>query len=397
MARSYPLVALAFVMASGIASATPVEPFTIFTVGDSLSDTGTNTFDLLSPPYFSDEHAFTGSGITYQGPAPRYSDGPVWIERLESRYGGTGWDAYFRDQWPKANGVSLDASFGVPDGTLGTLQPSDPILFGGTNFASGGAQTDGFAIPVNGILAADLQNQGNLAQLALDGSLYGFDALTNAQVDRSLFVVQGGGNDFFKIQAPSDIPTVLQDAVDRLGGIIGNLAAEGATQFLVPNLPGYVAADDWVAGTLAEIRALSQAFNALLAQEIGQLRASLGIDIYEVDWFGLFDDMVADPQAYGLANISEPCLNLDASLGFESFCNAPESFLMFDALHPNSVAHQAMADSAWAALTGFNARLERLNAASVPEPATLGLGLLALAIAARRSRRVFVSDGGTSK
>jgi len=364
------------------AKAVPTQPFAIFTIGDSLSDTGNLSATEDLPPrgiYFGDTAAFDAIFVADSEPYRRYSDGPVWIERLEERLGGTpDWNSYIRADWERAFGRGLDEGVGLPTGSTGVIQSSDPSAAFGANFAFGGAQTDNVLF---GAAPSSLADQAAfVGGVATRGALVA--PPTSDQIDRSLFVVQGGGNDFFKITNPSEAPSVLQTAVDNLARIITDLAGDGAEHILVPNLPGYAVADDWLAANPADIRTLSAGFNALLALELDALRATLGVDIYEVDWFGLFDDMLADPANFGLANTDAPCADFDASSVLESLCSDPASYLMFDALHPSSTAHQAMADAAWDALAGFN---PGSVTGAVPEPATALLMLATLGWVRRRN------------
>lgn len=365
------------------AEAVPTQPFAIFTIGDSLSDTGNLSIAEGLPPrgiYFGDAAAFDAASPPGSEPLRRYSDGPVWIERLEQRLGGTpGWNSYIRADWERAFGAGIDELLGLPIGSTGVIQSSDPKLGAlGSSFAFGGAQTDN--VLFGGISSSLVAQAAEAGGVATRGAFVA--PPTSDQIARSLFVVQGGGNDFFKITNPSDAPSILQTAVDNLAQIITDLAGDGAEHILVPNLPGYAVADDWLAANPADIRTLSAGFNALLASELDALRATLGVDIYEVDWFGLFDDMLADPANFGLANTDAPCADFDASSVLESLCSDPASYLMFDALHPSSTAHQAMADAAWDALAGFN---PGSVTGAVPEPATALLMLATLGWVRRRN------------
>lgn len=357
------------------AHAVPNDIFAIGIVGDSLSDTGNLSGSAGYPPaglYYGDAAAYSGLGIVAEDAYRRFSNGPVWVERLENLLGGTPeFDTWFRDNWQTnyAPGQTIDASLGLPEGSVGTIRSSSPIGVSlGANWAYGGAQTSGTLFG-----GESLVSQGQLLSSFLRDEIPGFKAFSSAQRDRSLYVVQGGGNDFFNITGPGDIPVVLQGAVGALGSIIIDLANAGASNFLVPNLPGYIVADDWVTATPADVRGLSQAFNGLLASELADLRANLGVEIVEVDWFALFDDITANPGNYGLTNISQPCLDFDAGLGLEGMCGNPDDHMMYDALHPNAVVHQAMAEAAYVAL--------QANMAPVPLPAgwlLMGPALLAI-------------------
>ncbi|MCP5199748.1 MAG: SGNH/GDSL hydrolase family protein [Gammaproteobacteria bacterium] len=363
------------------AHAVPNDIFAIGTIGDSLSDTG-NLSGVIggSPPaglYYGDAGSLGGTGVVAEDAWRRFSNGPVWVERLENLLGGTPeFDMAVRAAYEQSWGATVDQGLGLPGGSVGTIESSDPLNpWLGFNQAFGGAQTNGTLFG-----GLSLQQQGQFhADFLRDGiPSFNWPAPTTDQRDRTLYVVQGGGNDFFNITGPGDIPVVLQGAVDALGSIITDLADAGASNFLVPNLPGYIVADDWVTATPADVRSLSQAFNGLLASELADLRTNLGVEIVEVDWFALFDEIAANPAHYGLTNISQPCLDFDAGLGLEGMCGNPDEYMMYDALHPNAAVHQAMAEAAYVAL--------QENTAPVPLPAgwlLMGPALIAVARARR--------------
>ncbi|MGE3772164.1 MAG: hypothetical protein AB7I32_04520, partial [Gammaproteobacteria bacterium] len=146
-------------------------------------------------------------------------------------------------------------------------------------------------------------------------------------------------------------------------GMVRDLHDAGAQSFMIPNLPGYSVVDDWFSGTPQGTLFFAQQFNASLADTIAALRAELGVTIIEVDFFGLFQSLLASPPP-SITNVSQPCLDMSASLGFEGLCSNPEAFLMFDALHPSAATHALMGEAALSA---------------VPLPTALPLFVLALA------------------
>src|SRR5579859_2382002 len=152
------LAVLSLFTAVSSAHAGPINQIVVF--GDSLSDTG---------------NTFAASGIP---PAPyfqgRYSNGPIWIERLAS--------------------------------LLGVAAPA-PSLKGGTDFAFGGAETG------SGLSPKGVPNM--LTQVA---EFLGASKPKSGQ----LFVLWGGANNFFDGQTNPKVP-----AMD-IGSAITSLAAAGA-------------------------------------------------------------------------------------------------------------------------------------------------------------------------
>jgi len=100
------------------------------------------------------------------------------------------------------------------------------------------------------------------------------------------------------------------------------------------------------------------------AAELSAVGGNPGVRVF--DLFGLVDDVVANPGAFGFTNVSDACARFTT-------CD-PSTFVFWDGIHPTSGG----------ALVISNAMLS-----VVPEPATLillGVGLVMAAVTARRQR-----------
>src|SRR5262245_48131739 len=194
----------------------------------------------------------------YEG---RFSNGPIWIDGL-------------------AAGLGL------------TVSPSYP---GGNNYAWGGAVTG----PGGGVLPPySLLDQRDFF-LEDHGGVADPDAL---------YVIWGGGNDVLDEDSAN--------APENLGAIIGDLAAAGAVNFLVPNLPNLGLVPLSLADGTSEVKEqLTLEFNAELAQIIGELSATLPVNIMTLDVFGLFNEILAAPGDWGYTNWTEPCYEGPLGLG----------------------------------------------------------------------------------
>ena len=264
----------------------------IVAFGDSLTDTG-NIFNLFG--------GFYPGPPNFQG---RFSNGPLYVERLAERLG-----------------------VGAPT----------PSRTGGTNYAYGGAQTG------TGNFNIGTQVDSYLA--------------TSPTVEAGqLFVIYGGANDFLGgNQNDASVP------INNLSSSITALSIHGATQFLVPNLPPLGVTPDY-RGTADETRLndLSVAFNSGLEAELSRLESSLGIHVSRLDTYGLFQDVLGNPSAYGLTNVTDAAYNETT----ESVVANPDEYLFWDTLHPTATAHRLLGDRAYA---------------SVPEPGGTVLLVLGLA------------------
>lgn len=259
---------------------------TIF--GDSLSDPG-NLFGLTGffPPFPYSEG--------------RFSNGDLWVDYLVDDLG---------------------------------FEPSQV-----QNFAVGGATTgrDNGLDPVIG-LATD--TEVNLPGLLdeVDSYLGGLGEGT-ANPD-SLYVVWAGANDLFNLPSdPAAIPAFIATSVQNIATAITNLAVQGADTFLVPNLPNLgLTPRALTDGTSQQATALSQAFNAGLANTLVALEQSLSatIDIIPVDLFGLTTEIIGAPAEFGFTNVTDPLLN-------QGLLDDP-GYFWWDQQHPTTTVHELLAD-----------------------------------------------------
>lgn len=315
MTRFIPASILFFIFTSFV-SAAPITNFISF--GDSLSDTGnvslaTGGLFPASPPYASGR--FT-SNFT-DGSA-----GVVWFDLVANQLGF----------------------------------PSTNSLAGGSNYAFGGARTGGGGFPLSLV-----------AQTGVYLAAVGGQADQNA-----LYSVFGGGNDV----RDNDIVS----SVSNISSIITQLHLAGAKNFFVPNvlnigLTPESLANEAPGGSGAVITAASIAFNAELQNEMQLLRASLAINIIELDLFSLFEGVILDPASFDFSNIIDPCFNEFAG----TLCADPDSYLFFDGIHPTAAGHVLLANFAYAAI---------MDAMNVSAPATLAMFLSGLAVLSFRRKKV---------
>lgn len=267
----------------------PTGPFTqIVVFGDSLSDAGNihAAFSIVpQAPYFDG----------------RLSNGPVWVERLASRYGLV----------------------------------ARPSFRGGTNFAHAASGTgrglgQSFGLP----LGPNVRQQVDL--------YHGQPAGTE------LFVVWGGANDVFDVLGDdcNDPPTTIADNVFLA---VARLYELGGRWFLVPNLPD-IGLTPRYRDTPRQERAtqLSNDVNAALGARLDQLETLPDIRIWRMDIAALFAEMIASPPP-GLTNTTDPAWTggfLGYAGGEGQLAENPDAYLFWDDVHPTRVSHQVLAERA---------------------------------------------------
>jgi phospholipase/lecithinase/hemolysin len=278
----------------------------IVVFGTSLSDPG-NAFALLgdqgTPPDFMLNPLLIPS-VPYAKGGHHFSNGATWVEQFGK-------------------------SVGLEGSVQAALRTEDPQV---TNFAVGAARAynDGINFNLTRQVDAFLLRSGGVAS------------------SQALYVIEMGSNDIrdsFQIYATGgNGGPVLQAALGSIASNIQRLYLAGAREFLVwaaPNvaLTPAIRSLGPAAGGLAT--SLTQAFNGGLAQVLAQLPLGLpGISLARLDAYQLLNEIVADPPAFELTNVTTPCVTPnDAPFS----CKHADRFLFWDGIHPTMAGHAILA------------------------------------------------------
>ena len=293
----------------------------IVVFGTSLSDSG-NAFTLLSdqtafgideacdmgtpanvPPYDALDDLLIPDGSYARG-GHHVTNGATWIEQL-------------------ARGKGLSGSVRPALGNTG-IQAS--------NYAVGGARASDFPCRFN------LDDQ-------LDAYLKDFPQ-TSAE---TLIVIEMGSNDVRDALAAQD-PGIITAALGKIGDAINTLYEQGARNFLLVNIPpiGETPAvkliDDRFPGVADSANGLSALFNAELEQiQIGLNSSLAGIDVRILDVFALLNEIILEPDSFGIANTEDPCVTPDLP---PFTCKKPDTYLFWDGIHPTKAVHGIVAQKA---------------------------------------------------
>ncbi len=290
-----------------------------FTFGDSLSDGGNffiETGEVVTAPY----EPVPAAPYTVGG--HHFSNGNTWIEQLTAR---------------------------LHQPTSGHPASQAPGVF--TNYAVGRARAranaPGFpffdmSVQVNTFFADHGGNAPSGATFAIwFGSNDVRDALFALQVDPSGATSIG----------------IIQDALMSIGNNIIALHGAGSRKFLVLNVPNLAITPAVIAlgaqNPLIPVFAeqFSIAFNGGLSDTLDFLETLLpGIEFRRLDTFALLNDIVANPEAWDFEQVTTPCLTFGVVPG--AICNRPNRRLFWDAVHPTTAGHTAVADAAEELLLG---------------------------------------------
>jgi outer membrane lipase/esterase len=231
-----------------------------------------------------------GDSLSDNGNAGRFSNGPVWVEFIAERMG-----------------VELK-----------------PSRAGGSNYAVGGARTQGGASDVRGQLASYLSTRKGGADVG------------------TLHIVSGGANDLLAAGCQPNRDAVSRSAAASLAANVDDLVAAGVRRILVPNLPdiGYAPVVRALGSScVAAARRLTETFNAALERRLRAIEEKRSVRVQRLDVFSLADEVMRDPRSAGFENVTIPCQG--------GPCGGA---LFWDYLHPTSAAHARLAAEALRAL-----------------------------------------------
>ena len=296
--------------------------------GDSLSDTG-NKYAITgfanTPPYSELLEFFLVADGPYTRGGLHHSNGATWIEQYALSLGQEG---YVRPAL-RSQGKARNYAYGGARARLG------PVIIPNANQHLS-TQVTNFLADVNNVAPSD-----------------------------ALYIIFIGANDIFDAVYALSLDltgttseTVLNNAVLSVASEVGRLSYAGATHFVVLNAPDlgltpavaiadalFSASSPFInpGDVIAAATLFSNLYNAGLNDALGLVP---GVQI--VDIFTEFEDLVSNPQNYGLTNSTDACVTPEQP---PYVCNKPDEFVFWDGVHPTKVTHGIIADIVADAIT----------------------------------------------
>ena len=133
-------------------------------------------------------------------------------------------------------------------------------------------------------------------------------------------------------------PVALGAAAD-MNFIVGSVAQAGAGTILVTNLPKLSLTPQFRATPAAPLAdyAVTTFNGALLTGLNATAAARPGANIIMMDLFKIGDVIAANPGAFGVSNVTQPCFN------GVTVCANPNDYFYFDGVHPTAAGHAVIA------------------------------------------------------
>lgn len=273
--------------------------------------------DSLSDHYGLQVYFGTYDPVTNPNGVPEvWSDGDVWVEYLAA-----GW------------GASLE------------------------NNAIGGAMTLGHESETVQMLS----NNGTIPNLGLVGQV-GMYVAGSPQIDseETLFTIWIGANDLMEFGRGEYYTTepyvMIAGAMTSITDAVVSLYSQGASHFLILNLPDIAKSPGYNKRSpeeIASVTQLVQAYNGALTANIEKLEASLdGITIDSYDMFAYLGEII---DSGTFVNVTDTYMELDAEGNKTGNVNGDAAdYLFWDSIHPTTRAHEIIADKLDEAIFSVN-------------------------------------------
>ncbi|MCF3947044.1 autotransporter domain-containing protein [Acidiphilium sp. AL] len=306
---------------SGIALALAIAPFayaaspgSFYAFGDSLVDNG-NIPRLTGIPY---------------PPSPPYyeyhfSNGPVWAEYLP---GLTGLD------FQPSNDYGVGGAF------------TGPLTIDGQTF-NNISNVEGFPAPLPSFLQ-------EIQSFASKGGHFTSRDVVGVWVGANNYFVAAGQILADPAQYKQIIIGAVTTAITQTSEGIVQLAQLGARQIIVQSLPPLGATPEFNANPLESFVAdqISTAHDAALERAIATIHQKIGTNIILINQSLLFKELLVNPGAFGITNVTDACRLTAACLGQP--LSVQNQYLFWGNVHPTTHTHLLVAEYSASALNNLD-------------------------------------------
>ena len=236
------------------------------------------------------------------------------------------------------------------------------------------------------------QQQGITYQDTNNTSGFGFNTayLTNfvsafhapPDATNSLFIVWAGASDLFwpwfynNTNDPAWVDSINQ-SMTNTAWIIQNLYAKGARSLVLPNAVNIGAAPflrQLPPESQAYLRMKAIQYNVALSNLLSQTRATLpALTIYAPDFFTQFENLLANPAAYGFATTNIDALE-DIAFTDKSTNGPGANHIFWDTLHPTTKVQNLMAQQVYLLMSPRFSNFIHIGASNRLDLANLPIG-----------------------
>ncbi|KAL8032509.1 hypothetical protein ABFX02_13G101000 [Erythranthe guttata] len=308
----------------------------LFVFGDSTVDAGNNNFIKTVtksnfPPY--------GRDFPNHIPTGRFTNGRLVTDFLASYVG-------IKDYVP----AYLDPTFGL-----------DHHLKTGVCFASAGTGFDPLTAQLSGVIPIERQLRYFKEYKAKMEGKIGKERTTD-MINKGLFIISAGTNDFIlnyfgpPIRSQTYSISTYQDFLLQIGQhLLQGLLEMGARRIgfvgLPPLgcLPAVITANSLDAftkrGCIERLSAVARDYNRLLQSKLKSTTQSHGAKIVYIDIYKPIEDMVKNPQQFGLEKVNKGCCGsgiIETAIlcnPYTVICSDESKYVFWDAVHPTEAAY----------------------------------------------------------
>ncbi|EYU28037.1 hypothetical protein ABFS82_13G100900 [Erythranthe guttata] len=308
----------------------------LFVFGDSTVDAGNNNFIKTItksnfPPY--------GRDFPNHIPTGRFTNGRLVTDFLAAYVG-------IKEYVP----AYLDPTFGL-----------DHQLKTGVCFASAGTGFDPLTAQLSGVIPIERQlGYFKEYKAKMEGKI-GKERTTD-MINKGLFVISAGTNDFilnyfgppirsqtYSISTYQDF--LLQIAQRLLQGLLEMGARRIGFVGLPPVgcLPAVITANSLDAftkrGCIERLSSVARDYNRLLQSKLKKSTQSHGAKIVYIDIYNPIEDMVKNPQQFGLEKVNKGCCGsgiIETAIlcnPYSVICSDESKYVFWDAVHPTEAAY----------------------------------------------------------